>query len=114
MTGFEWLEGMDIAVTVCDPDGVGLYLNDRAARMFAKDGGRALVGKSLLDCHPEPARSKMLALLKDHRSHSYTIEKGGKKKFIHSVPWFKEGQFAGLVEIALDMPFEIHNIKRVP
>ena len=114
MAGFEWLEGMDLAVTVCDQEGVGLYLNERAAKVFAKDGGKALVGKSLLDCHPEEARSKMLDLLKNQASHSYTIERNGKKKLIHSVPWFKDGKFAGLVEISLDIPFEIPHRKRTP
>ena len=114
MAGFEWLEGMDIAVTVCDPDGVGLYLNERAAKVFEKDGGKALVGKSLLDCHPEAARSKMLALLKNQAPNSYTVERNGKKKLIHSVPWFKQGKFAGLVEIILDIPFEIPHKKPTP
>jgi PAS domain S-box-containing protein len=102
----EWLESMDIAVMVCDRDGVGLYLNEKAARVFAKQGGKELVGKSLLVCHPEPARSKMLTLLKDPRPHSYILEKNGKKKFLHSAPWFKDGKFAGLVEIAADISFE--------
>jgi len=114
MAGFEWLESMDIAVTVCDQDGVGLYLNERAAKVFAKDGGKALVGKSLLDCHPEEARSKMLDQLKKQASHSYTIERNGKKKLIHSAPWFKDGKFAGLVEISLDIPFEIPHRKGAP
>jgi len=114
MAGFEWLEGMDIGVTVCDQDGVGLYLNERAAKVFEKDGGKRLVGKSLLDCHPEAARSKMLALLKNQASNSYTVERNGKKKLIHSVPWFKDGKFAGLVEISLDIPFEIPHKKPTP
>ena len=114
MAGFEWLEGMDIAVTVCDQDGVGLYLNERAAKVFEKDGGKALVGKSLLDCHPEAARSKMLTLLKTQAPNSYTIERNGKKKLLHSVPWFKQGKFAGLVEISLDIPFEIPHKKPAP
>jgi transcriptional regulator with PAS, ATPase and Fis domain len=111
MTGFEWLENMEIAVTVCDRDGVGLYLNDRAARTFEKHGGKALVGKSLLDCHPEPARSKMLSLLRDPRPHSYILEKNGRKKFIHAAPWLKAGKFAGLVEIAADISFEKLNME---
>ena len=112
MAGFEWLEGMDIGVTVCDQDGVGLYLNERAAKVFAKNGGKALVGKSLLDCHPEAGRSKMLALLKNQASNSYTVERNGKKKLIHAVPWFKDGKFGGLVEISLEIPFEIPHKKR--
>lgn len=107
MKEFEWLEGMDIAVTVCDTDGVGLYLNERAARVFKTAGGKSLVGKSLLDCHPEAARCKLMSLLKNQRPNSYIMERNGKKRLLHSVPWFKDGKFAGLVEIAMDIPDEI-------
>ncbi len=111
MNGFEWLEGMDIAVTVCDTDGVGLYLNEEAAKVFKKAGGKSLVGKSLLDCHPERARSKMASLLKEQRPNTYIMERQGKKRLLHSVPWFKEGKFAGLVEIAIDIPDEIPRVQ---
>jgi transcriptional regulator with PAS, ATPase and Fis domain len=108
MAGFEWLEGMNIAVTVCDTEGVGLYLNEQAAEVFKREGGKALVGKNLLDCHPEPGRAKMLALLKGQRAHTYIMKRNGRRRLLHSVPWFKEGKFAGLVEIAFDVPGEFH------
>ena len=56
----------------------------------------------------------MVDLLKNQASHSYTIERNGKKRLIHSVPWFKQGKFAGLVEISMDIPFEIPHRKRTP
>ena len=52
-----WVKEFDGAVTVCDREGVILEMNDRAAEVFAGDGGRALVGTNALDCHPERARA---------------------------------------------------------
>ncbi len=112
MAELEWLESMNIAVTVCDPEGNGVYLNERAGKTFQRDGGKALVGRNLLHCHPEPARAKMSSLLENPRPNTYILERNGKKKLLHSVPWFKDGTFAGLVEIAIDIPDEIPHLKR--
>ena len=46
----------------------------------AADGGAALVGRNLLDCHPEPSRSQVGEMLRAGRKNCYTIEKQGVKK----------------------------------
>lgn len=99
-----WLDGIEVAATVCDRAGVCVYMNEHAARMFAKDGGRALVGKSLLDCHPEPGRSRFLAQLATPTPNTYTIEKHGVRKLIHQLPWYRDGAFAGVVELSFALP----------
>jgi transcriptional regulator with PAS, ATPase and Fis domain len=99
-----WVEGFQAAITVTDAAGVIVSMNEAAARVFAKYGGAALVGKNLLDCHPEPARSKVAALLRDQAGNAYTIEKAGKKKLIYQAPWFDRGRFAGLVELSIELP----------
>jgi transcriptional regulator with PAS, ATPase and Fis domain len=99
-SNLSWLDGIAVAATVCDRAGVCLYMNEHAAQMFAKDGGRALVGKSLLDCHPEPGRTRFLAQLATPTPNTYTIEKHGVRKLIHQVPWFQAGVFAGVVELS--------------
>ena len=38
-------------VTICDPEGILIYMNPAAETLFAKDGGRALLGTSLYECH---------------------------------------------------------------
>lgn len=40
---FAWLDGIAVAATVCDRQGTCLYLNDHAARLFAKDGMRKMI-----------------------------------------------------------------------
>ena len=111
---FDWLDGIEVAATVCDRQGVCLYLNERAAKLFAKDGGRALVGRSLLDCHPEPARLRFAAQLATPAPNSYTIEKAGVRKVIHQIPWYKDGAFSGVVELSLVLPEPLPHFVRDP
>ncbi len=108
-----WAEELATAITVCDADGRIVAMNEESARVFAEDGGRALLGRSVLDCHPEPARRKLEQLLATRETNVYTIEKNGRKKLIYQAPWFEKGEFRGLVELALPIPFEIpHFVRR--
>ncbi len=100
----DWTQQFPAAITVCDAQGMILYMNDKSAQTFAKDGGAALIGSSLLDCHPEPARSKLQSLLEAPRTNVYSIEKNGVHKLIFQSPWYQDGQFAGLVELSLEIP----------
>ncbi len=112
MNEHPWIKEFPGSVTVCDPKGVILEMNDKAAGTFEKDGGYALIGKNLLDCHPEPARSKVEQLLSTHEKNVYTIEKNGVKKLIYQSPWYKDGKYAGLVELSLEIPFEMPHFIR--
>lgn len=99
-----WVAGLPGAVTVCDRHGVILEMNDKAAATFEADGGRALIGSNLLDCHPEPSRSLVADLLAHPRVNAYTIEKRGVRKLIYQAPWYEGGTFAGIVELSLEIP----------
>lgn len=112
MTEHDWIKEFPAAIEICDPDGVLLELNDRAAKNLEKDGGRALIGKNILDCHPEPARSKTERLLQGREKNVYTIEKNGIKKLIFQSPWYKDGKYAGFVELSLEIPFELPHFVR--
>jgi transcriptional regulator with PAS, ATPase and Fis domain len=108
----DWIKEFNGAVTICDPTGIILEMNDKSARTFEKDGGRALIGSNLLDCHPEPARAKLADLLADPRPNTYTIEKNGVRKLIHQAPWYKDSQYAGFVEMSIEIPFELPHFIR--
>ncbi len=89
-----------------------LELNDKAAATLEKDGGRSLIGKNILDCHPEDARAKTQALLSSQTKNVYTIEKNGVRKLIFQSPWYRNGKFAGLVELSLEIPSELpHHVR---
>jgi len=108
----DWIEEFPGAVTVCDRAGIVLAMNGKARQTFARWGGAALVGKSLVDCHPEPARSKLLGLLTNGGSNCYTIEKNGVKKLIYQAPWFCSGQRRGMVELSLEITSQLPHYVR--
>jgi len=112
MANLNWTKEFPAAITVIDAGGVIREMNDRAAAVFAADGGMALIGKNSLDCHPEPSHSKLVHLLKEPKPNIYTIEKGGARKLICQMPWYRDGEFAGLVEISIELPAEVPHFVR--
>ena len=112
MLAAAWVKEFPGAVTVCDGDGIIIEMNDRAAVTFAEDGGRALVGTSALDCHPERARAQLAGMLASGQANVYTIEKRGVKKLIYQSPWYRDGAYAGFVELSLEIPFELPHFVR--
>jgi hypothetical protein len=110
----EWAMGSPFAITVIDRDGIIIAMNARAGETFARDGGLALVGKSLFDCHPPRANEQIRAMLRDGLANSYTIEKKGVKKLIHQAPWYRDGQVAGLVELSIVLPADLPHFVRQP
>ncbi len=107
-----WVKEFGGAVTVCDPEGIILEMNDKAVSAFRKRGGDKLIGTNLLDCHPEPARSKLLQLMKDRRTNIYTIERNGIKRLIYQAPWHVNGEYRGFVEIVMALPESMQHFIR--
>jgi len=97
----QWVKEFPGTVEVCDTNGILLEVNDRAE---AQEGVRRLIGTNILDCHPEPARTKLKQMLESGQPNIYTIEKRGQKKLIYQAPWYTDGKYAGFVELGLDIP----------
>jgi transcriptional regulator with PAS, ATPase and Fis domain len=112
MENNDWAKELPVSITVCDRDGIILEMNDKAIKTFASDGGAKLIGTNLLDCHPEPSRTKVKELLSTQTQNVYTIEKNGVKKLIYQTPWHKDGKFAGLVEFSMEIPFDMPHFVR--
>lgn len=110
----DWKNGVNFSITVCDADGKVTEMNDRAAAVFAKSGGKELVGRSLLDCHPEPSRTKLKGMLEKPYTNAYTIEKNGVKKLIYQTPWFDRDRPGGIVELSLEIPADMPHFVRKP
>ena len=111
-TDYPWVYEFPSAITVCDKDGKIIYMNKKSEKTFEKYGGENLIDKNVLDCHPEPARSKLKTMLEQGFSNSYTIEKNDIKKLIHQSPWYDDGIYKGFVEISIEIPFDMpHNIR---
>ncbi len=103
---------LPFAITVCDTDGIILYMNDRSVNTFQKYGGAAIIGTSLFLYHNGPAAEKLRELLDNECKNAYTIEKNGVKKIICQSPWFRDGRFAGLIELSLEIPFDMPHFVR--
>jgi len=103
---------LPFALTVCDTEAVILYMNDRSISTFHKYGGADILGTSLFLYHHGPSADKLRELLDTATKNVYTIEKNGIKKIIYQSPWYKEGKFAGLIELSLEIPMEMQHFVR--
>lgn len=104
MEKHNWVEEFSGSVVVCGPEGIIIEMNEKAATTFQKSGGKKLLGSNLLDCHPEPSRSKLVRLMEERKPNIYTIEKNGVKKLIYQAPWHVNGEYRGFVEIVVEVP----------
>ena len=111
METFPWADEVDCAVTVCDTEGVILYMNEKARATFAKHGD--LIGRNLFDCHSERSREMIRRMLATGGTNAYTIEKQDVRKMIYQTAWKEHGEIRGLVEISMEIPCEMpHHIRK--
>jgi transcriptional regulator with PAS, ATPase and Fis domain len=108
----DWIQELGASVTVTDEEGRIVEMNAAACATFAGSGGEALVGRDLLDCHPGASREKVARLFEARVPSHYTISKGGARKIIHQLPFWKEGRFAGFVEISIPIPEDLPHFDR--
>jgi transcriptional regulator with PAS, ATPase and Fis domain len=112
MSDHAWVREFPGAVTVSDTEGRIVEMNRRSRETFAADGADKLLGTNVLDCHPEPSRTKLAGLMSERRTNVYTIQKNGRKKLIYQAPWSRDGVYAGFVEISLEIPMDLPHFDR--
>ncbi len=106
----EYFNDTDCAVTVCDLNGRVIYCNAKARQTFAKYGD--IMGFNLKNCHSPASWEKIVAMLENGSSNTYTIEKAGQKKLIHQMPWHENGIVKGLIELSIILPAEMpHHVR---
>ncbi len=108
----DWAKGLNCAITVCDRNGILLYMNEKSQRTFEKWGGKDLIGKSLFDCHSPQSVDTIHRLMNNSESNAYTIDKNGVKKLIYQTPWYRDGEVAGMVEFSIELPAEMPHFVR--
>ncbi len=77
-------------IVLCDLEHTVVYLNPAAACHYTRYGGADLCGRSILDCHPAPARDKLLAVVAwfaESREHNmvYTFRNDVEQKDVYMV-----------------------------
>ena len=78
------------AVVICDLEHTIIYMNPVAVARYEKWGGKALLGKSLLDCHNEKSRemiNKVLDWFKKSTDNNlvYTFYNQNENKDVYMV-----------------------------
>jgi len=108
----EWFEELPCSVMVCDRKYKILYMNDKAVKDHAEDGGRALVGTDLMECHPPDAQVKLREVLASGRPNVYTTEEKRKKKLVYQCQWKKGGRVRGVVQLVMELPRDMpHHVR---
>ena len=110
----KYFDEADVAITICDKEGRIIEMNKQSCQVNLKPGEDSIIGKNVLDCHPEPARSMLLEMIQKELKHVYTIEKNGKKKLIYQIPWYENGVYSGFIELSMVIPFEMSHKVRTP
>jgi transcriptional regulator with PAS, ATPase and Fis domain len=104
----DWAKNMPVSAIVSDENGKITYMNDYAIKNFEGDGGSALIGKNLFECHNDNSNRIIHEIMDNNKPNFYTIEKKGIKKLIYQMPLNENGKCTGLVELSLiisdDMP----------
>ena len=77
-------------VVLCGLDHTILYMNPAAGARYAKQGGMALVGTSLLNCHPPKANEmieRVVEWFRADRTHNliYTFRNDSENKDVYMV-----------------------------
>ena len=106
-----WADEVNYAVTIADKDCNIIYMNRRSRDTFCKNG-ESLIGKNLMECHPEHARRIIERLLREGGSNTYTITKNGVNKLIFQSAWRYNGEIAGLVETSMVLPSDMKHFDR--
>jgi predicted urease superfamily metal-dependent hydrolase len=112
VTEHSWVDEFPGAIIVCDSVGLVLEMNAKAIDNFKEEGGQKLIGSNLLDCHPEPARTKLRRLMEAQQANVYTTEREGVRELVCHIPWYEAGKYRGLVELSLVISGEIPNLVR--
>lgn len=61
------------------------------------------MGTNLIDCHPEPSKTKLIEMLAEPIENMYTTEENGIQKIIYQTPWKEDGEFCGVTEISFQL-----------
>ncbi len=112
MQNINWTDELNVAITISDTEGRILYMNNKSAATFSKYGGKTLVGNNLKECHKPESWDMILKMMKNEETNVYTIEKEGIKKLIYQTPWYTDGSMSGMVELSLEIPFEMDHFVR--
>ncbi len=107
-----WIEEFPGLISVCDKDGKILVMNQKIVSLFPDRDGKAFIGTNLLDCHGQASGAQVRKLLAEQKMDIYIAEENDCQELVIHAPWYKDGEFAGLVEIAVPVDLPIRHLRR--
>ena len=102
-----WVKEFPIIITVSNARGDIIEMNNRSISYFEEDGGEELIGSDLLGCHPEPYYTQLKTMMETQTKNIYTFEEDGQRKLVYQTPWYQDGEYAGFIEMIMDVPDDI-------
>lgn len=79
-------------VVVCDTDNTIIYMNSTAIKRYEKRGGKALVGRSIMDCHNDESKKKIETVLEwfkqsedNNRMFTYHSDRNGSDYDVYMI-----------------------------
>lgn len=77
-------------VVICDLSHTVVYMNPAAAEKYAKRGGYALVGRSLLDCHSSRSAEQIKAVVRwfeksPHNNRVFTFHNSRENRDVYMI-----------------------------
>lgn len=107
-----WVKEFPANLTVIDKDDTIIDMTDRTAKAFAEGGHPDLIGTTVIDCHPDWAKTRLKALIDSRRTNVYTYTKDGRKRLVFQTPWTIDGEFAGYLDMTLELPADMPHFDR--
>lgn len=107
-----WVKEFPARLVVIDKNYTIIDLTEQAARVLSPGGGPDLMGLSVLDCHPEQARAKLLELIQERKTNIYIYTREGQKYLVVQAPWTISGEFAGYFDLTIKLPANLPHFDR--
>lgn len=107
-----WVKEFPARLVVIDRNNTIIDLTEQAARVLSPGGSPELLGQSVLDCHPEQARVKLLELIQERKTNIYTYTREDQKYLVIQSPWTISGEFAGYFDLTIELPARIPHFDR--
>jgi len=105
----DWAKEIDATLIVTDANNIVIHVNEAACEVFK---ATKLVGTELIAHHPKWAIPAVEELLDKKKPDCYTTETPQGKHFVYHTPWFKDGEYAGFVELVIPIRKDMRNIIR--
>jgi PAS domain-containing protein len=101
------VDGLQGEVVIADENIDIVYMNEVAIRHYEKDGGAALVGRSLLDCHNPESRREIKEMYEafangDLQARQWLLPKDGYARRVIVMPIVGDGRVKGCLELVIE------------